>query len=162
MSVFNVRTDLFIYFGCVNLNVCVWKKTVIFIKCVFTSPRNGNLFVIVLRSFQVGYFDSYFFPTSLILVQNCSTKSSQMHGWRWWCWDYSKRWRVYFSSLFALFHLKFHFGVFSVVKFIISLKCLHFVGWQRQICIESMSTSGWIQLEYWSHSHTKREKKNVQ
>lgn len=42
MNVFKERTDLFICLVA-NLNVYVWKKTVIFTKCALRRLENGNL-----------------------------------------------------------------------------------------------------------------------
>lgn len=49
-------------------------------------------------------------------------------------------WRVYFRRTLSR-SSEISFCIFSVVKFIILLKCLYFVVWQRQICIKFMSTS---------------------
>lgn len=66
-----------------------------------------------------------------------------------------KKWHYdeFIFEALSLTRLKFHFVyIFSVVKFIILLKCLYFVVWQRQICIKFMSTSGKISTWFFFYS----------
>lgn len=64
-----------------------------------------------------------------------------------------KRWRVYFcyflSFPISVGQISFAMCVFSIVKFIILLKCLHFAGFElterepkNEICIRSKDTRG--------------------
>lgn len=128
MNVFKERTDLFICLVA-NLNVYVWKKTVILTKCALRRLENGNLlsscwccycchcghsiwFIQVQCKLQAnaGIFVNKKTSTS----ETCSSKMRQIER------EKERGMTILFLNFLSEIS-------FRIVKFIILLKCLHFV-----------------------------------
>lgn len=130
------------------------------------SPRNGNLFVIELWSFLCWIF--WFFLHKFLLqmlVHRERMRISAQKNIQRVLWKKKNRWRVYLSSIFSATLEIFILCIFTVVKFIILLKCLHFAvcGLQKdRFASSSQKTlraqfSTWIFFPSKKYIHTKGE-----
>lgn len=129
MNVFKERTDLFICLVA-NLNVYVWKKTVILTKCALRRLENGNL----LSSCWCCYcchcgHSIWFIQVQCKLQANAGifVNKKNIYQRNLFFKNETDRERERERGMTILF-LNFLSEIsFRIVKFIILLKCLHFV-----------------------------------